>query len=86
MLKKYKKNPDDVTVLDRLAIIGDSGMGALRYHPKISFPEEYFTDNLDELAAQCHKILNMEYSEKLEQLSTYALASYHSYLSHDQIA
>ena len=68
MLKKYKKNPDDVTVLDRLAIIGDSGMGALRYHPKISFPEEYFTDNLDELAAQCHKILNMEYSEKLDEL------------------
>lgn len=68
MLKKYKKNPDDVTVLDRLAIIGDSGMGALRYHPQISFPEEYFTDNLDELAAQCHKILNMEYSEKLDEL------------------
>ena len=55
-------------LLDRLAIIGDSGMGALRYHPKISFPEEYFTDNLDELAAQCHKILNMEYSEKLDEL------------------
>lgn len=68
MLKKYKRNPDDVTVLDRLAIIGDSGMGALTYHPKISFPEEHFTDNLDELADQCHKILNMEYSEKLDEL------------------
>ena len=66
MLKKYNRNPDDVTVLDRLAIIGDSGMGALIYHPKVSFPEEYFMDNLDELADQCHKILNMEYSEKLD--------------------
>ena len=68
MLKKYNRNPDDVTVLDRLAIIGDSGMGALIYHPKVSFPEEHFMDNLDELADQCHKILNMEYSEKLDEL------------------
>jgi len=68
MLKKYKQNLDDITVLDRLAIIGDSGMGALSYHPKISFPQEHLNDDLDELASQCHKILNMEYSEKLDEL------------------
>ena len=59
MLKKYKQNLDDITVLDRLAIIGDSGMGALSYHPKISFPQEHLNDDLDELASQCHKILNI---------------------------
>ena len=33
LLRKHKQNPDDLTVLDRLAIVGKSGMGALTYFP-----------------------------------------------------
>ena len=43
-------------------------MGALTYHPakKLTVMEE--SDNLDELSIQCQKILNTEYSDKLDEL------------------
>ena len=71
LLTGYGQRTDDLTVLDRLAIVGDSGMGALIYEPQKNISNEKMTDNLDELAQQCRKILNTEYSEKLDEL--YAL-------------
>ena len=54
-------------LLDRLAIVGDSGMGKLAYEPYIDIAQEHSMDDLDELAEQCQKILNTEYSDKLDE-------------------
>lgn len=69
LLQEHKQNPDELTVLDRLAIVGKSGMGALTYYPERSFSEQHKHVNLDELAEECEKILNTEYSsDKLDEL------------------
>ena len=68
LLRAHKQNPDELTVLDRLAIVGKSGMGALTYYPEKSFSEQHENTNLDELAEECQKILNTEYSDKLDEL------------------
>lgn len=68
LLRAHKQNPDKLTVLDRLAIVGKSGMGALTYYPEKEINEKYGDVNLDELAEQCQKILNTEYSDKLDEL------------------
>ena len=68
LLRSYKQNPDELTVLNRLAIVGKSGMGALTYYPENSFSEQQKPVNLDELAEECEKILNTEYSDKLDEL------------------
>ena len=68
LLRAHKQNPDKLTVLDRLAIVGKSGMGALTYYPEKEINEKYGDVDLDELAEQCQKILNTEYSDKLDEL------------------
>lgn len=68
LLRSYKQNSDDLTVLDRLAIVGRSGMGALTYQPEREFLKQRDNLDLDELAAQCQKILNTEYSDNLDEL------------------
>lgn len=68
LLRSHKQNPDDLTVLERLAIVGKSGMGALTYQPEREFPKQKDDLDLDELAEQCQKILNTEYSDKLDEL------------------
>ncbi len=68
LLRANGHNPDKLTVLDRLAIIGTSGMGALTYHPEKEIQEKQNPIDLDELAEQCQKLLNTEYSDKLDEL------------------
>ena len=68
LLRAHKQNPDKLTVLNRLAIVGKSGMGALTYYPEKEINEKYGDVNLDKLAEQCQKILNTEYSDKLNEL------------------
>ena len=68
LLLSHEENPDELSVLDRLAIVGKSGMGALTYYPEEKIAQQPGSDNLDELAEQCQKILNTEYSEKLDEL------------------
>ena len=68
LLRAHKQNPDKLTVLDRLAIVGKSGMGALTYYPEKKIDEQYGDMDLDELAEQCRKILNTEYSDRLDEL------------------
>lgn len=68
LLRKHKQNPDDLTVLDRLAIVGKSGMGALTYFPEKKFAEQKQFANLDQLAEECQKILKTEYSDRLDEL------------------
>ena len=68
LIRAHQQNPDELTILDRLAIVGSSGMGALTYRPEEHFSFEPQGYDLDDLALQCQKILNTEYSEKLDEL------------------
>lgn len=58
LLRRQGVNPQTVSVLERLAIVGSSGMGALRYEPEYQLntaPEAI--RNFDSLAAACGDIL-----------------------------
>lgn len=68
LLRKNGIDPGQLTVLDRLAIVGDSGMGALSYHPEMMMVGKQPLMDLDELAKQCKQILTSEYDENLDEL------------------
>ena len=68
-------NPDSLNILDRLSIVGSSGMGKLRFVPDNNFIVKNEKYNLDELAVECNKILNSEFSEKIDELYTLAGSS-----------
>lgn len=68
MLKQNNINSDKITVLERLSIVGTSGMGALTYHPEKKIGEEQKIQDLDLLALQCQKVLNSEFAENLDDL------------------
>lgn len=57
-LKSQKINPYGLTQLDRLSMVGASGMGALEYMPDDSFPSTENNADLDFLASEAEKILN----------------------------
>lgn len=59
---------NNVTVLDRLALVGKSGMGALEYEPNYELGEQKESDDLDYLSVQCQKILQTENAEDLDML------------------
>lgn len=68
LLKKNGIALDELTILDRLAIVGTSGMGALTYQPEMLLTEQKTAVDLDHLALECKKILTTEYSENLDEL------------------
>ena len=59
---------NDITVLDRLALVGQNGMGALEYEPNYELGQQKESDDLDYLSGQCQKILLAEYAEDLDML------------------
>lgn len=60
MLKAKGLTPAHVTQLERLAIVGDSGMGALTYRPAWDVHQDIKLSDLDELSAKCRVLLNRE--------------------------
>ncbi len=60
MLQRRGINIDEVGQLTRLAIIGDSGMGALCYQPAWEAWQPQEVTDLDALALECRRILNRE--------------------------
>lgn len=67
-LREQGENPAEMTSLDRLAIVGENGMGALIYRPSWEqFTEEDLSD-LDMLAARCKAMLISESTEGLDEL------------------
>lgn len=68
MLKSRGLSPAAVTQLERLAIVGDSGMGALTYRPAWEVHQDTALTDLDELSARCHAILNHEEVADLDEL------------------
>lgn len=67
MLKNHM-NPYEIGNLERLAIVGNSGMGALTYEPDYHFPVEEKEEDLDRIAGECEKILKTDCSENLDEL------------------
>lgn len=68
MLKSKGFAPSEVTNLERLAIVGESGMGALTYRPALDVREDAVLSDLDELAARCQAILNREDVSNLDDI------------------
>jgi serine/threonine-protein kinase HipA len=59
---------NNVNVLDRLALVGKSGMGALEYEPDYNLTSNSEIKDLDYLSKQCQMILKSEYIEDLDTL------------------
>lgn len=72
MLQKHEIHPDETGPLTRLAMIGDSGMGALCYHPVRMAWEQQAISDLDELAEECQRILNQDEIQDADRM--FALA------------
>lgn len=68
MLKNNEISPFEVDSLNKLAIVGDSGMGALTYVPVHEFEIEENELNLDKLALACKEVLITDNSEDLDEL------------------
>jgi len=69
LLIKNKIDLASVSTLDRLAIVGSSGMGALEYRPQERLVGKIENNNLDTLAREVEEILNENYKgQKLEEL------------------
>jgi len=68
VLLKERINPQGVDMLNRLAIVGDSGMGALEYSPRHEWHSSQAVLEYDRMADECRKILESEYSDDLDTL------------------
>ncbi|MDD6481632.1 MAG: type II toxin-antitoxin system HipA family toxin [Lachnospiraceae bacterium] len=68
LMRRNGWNPYEIGSLERLAIVGISGMGALTYRPVITMGHSHDVMTLDEIAKECEKILNTEISDNLDYL------------------
>lgn len=68
ILRKQGIDPANLNPLDRLSIVGDTGMGALSYRPENSLQLSDKENDFDRLAMACKRILRTEYSEDLDTL------------------
>jgi serine/threonine-protein kinase HipA len=85
LLRKRGLNPAELSVLDRLAIVGSSGMGALEYKPAPAGSgfldasgaeqDEAAAASLAELAKEAAAILNEKDSRRLEELARLGASS-----------
>ena len=68
LMRRNGLDPQAVGNLERLAIVGNSGMGALTYHPAISMEREEESRSMDEIAGECEEILNSDSDGNLDDL------------------
>jgi serine/threonine-protein kinase HipA len=68
LLKEKGINPIELSVLDRLSIVGRNGMGALSYEPESMKLDSSVDFDLDFFAAETMKILQSQDSEAVETL------------------
>jgi len=62
--------PQSLSVLDRLSIVGSSGMGAIQYKPDNHISTSHDINDFDILATEIEKILSeVDYTESLEVLA-----------------
>lgn len=65
VLVKNKIAPNEVGILDKLAIVGNSGMGALSYEPEYTLHVYDEMMDLDVIAKECSKILQSKILESI---------------------
>ena len=65
---KNKINPAEIDNLNRLAVVQESGMGALTYKPEHKFEATNNVSDFDILAQECSKILESQNSDNLDEL------------------
>ena len=65
---KNKINPSEIDSLNRLAVVQESGMGALTYKPEHKFESTEQDSDYDKLAQECSKILESQDSSNLDEL------------------
>lgn len=68
MLLKHKLSPQSIDNLQRLAIVGNAGMGVLTYEPDYHFTEIAESYDLDKLSAECQQILASQNADDLDTL------------------
>ena len=68
LMRRNGLNPQTIGSLERLAIVGTSGMGALTYRPVITMGNAHDKLTLDEIAGECERVLNTESSNNLDYL------------------
>ncbi len=68
MLLSMKIAPASVMAIQRLGIVGSTGMGALEYVPELLQLNEEERLDFDQLSQECEKILKEESSENLDTL------------------
>ena len=69
LLRQQGIDPYKISNLDRLSIVGTSGMGALEYKPYTKLDQDtYDAANLDRIAAECARLLDTDFSDDLDQL------------------
>lgn len=68
LLRRMGQDPDSYGPLDRLALVGDGGMGALEYVPDLRDGATSETTDFDSMAQAARKIYDDEYSEGLDML------------------
>lgn len=66
--RKFKINPEELDAFHRLTLVSDSGMGALEYKPSMDMTSIEAVDNYDEIALECKKLLEEDYTEDLDSL------------------
>lgn len=75
LMRRNGVNPQAIGNLERLAIVGKTGMGALTYQPSVPLENEWGERSLDEIAEECERILNSDSEENLDYLFSMAGSS-----------
>lgn len=68
LMIKNGVQPQSLTSLDRLAVVGSSGMGALTYEPEYQLQTASHAVDLDKIAKECEEILAVNFTEDLDEL------------------
>lgn len=75
-LREKGINPDTLSILERLSLVGSTGRGALEYYPDKSIVHTQGVIDFNKLAANAEKILTNEYNgNSLEELYQYSASS-----------
>ncbi len=68
LLRSYSIDPNSLTTLQRLALVGSNGKGLLEYRPSVALQESFSVLPFDELAQECARILADKPSDRLDTL------------------
>lgn len=68
LLQKENIRPAEVDSVNRLAIVGTSGMGSLTYQPEHMLSDHLTGMSLDQIAEECQKLFSTNDSKNLDEL------------------